>query len=291
MDLSPFLKPDPTQQPEQAFQRRHSSEMPPSYMHRSHLIRDPKQRWPPTCAAPGPLAERRESQHASGAMPLQHPDHIEPSLRGMATSPSDISFAPSAVRHPSSTLPTLPAPDSLPGPLPGLDASITDGPSFAGGVVGLRGSSAPSRQREVSEGQSASSSLPAASSAASWVHSQSAQQLTANVKQLAAQVGYCCSRQLLTAACLSAGSSHEVTLQISVLTGNKLPLEVWAYDSPVFTQSSSLCHFCTLLLRLSCPCLACSYMQPDMCATCALYTILTFTPFQCDSGFMTAVLH
>ena len=192
--MSSSLSPDPSQQPEQAFQRRHSSEMLPSYMHRSPVTSDSKPCWPATSSAPAPLASRRsaEAQHASGAMPLQHSDHTEPALRGMATPPSDISFGPSAVRHTSSTLPTSPASGSLPGPLPRAGASMADSPPFAVGGASLQGSRA-SRQREGGQVQFPGSSLPTASSAASWVHSQSAQQLTANVKQLAAQVAYSCS--------------------------------------------------------------------------------------------------
>lgn len=183
--LSSSPSPDPTQQPDQAFQRLHISEMLPSYMHRS------SDSWPTTSAAPAPLASRRsaEAQHASGAMPSQYSDHTEPSLRDLATPPG---IAPSAVRHTPSIVPTLPASGSLPGLLPRLGGSMNDSPSFAVGGGGLRGSRAQSREREDSQAHYTSSSLPAASSAATWVHSQSAQQLTANVKQLAAQVGCCC---------------------------------------------------------------------------------------------------
>lgn len=188
--LSSSSSPHPSQQPDQALQHLHSSETLPGYMHRWPAMLDGHHQGPATCALPAPLAFHlsSESQHPSGALPLQHPGSTDLSLQGQAAPLSDSNSPAVAVKYASSITPFGPASGSLPVPVPRLGASMTGSPSSVVGGASLRGSRAQSRREEGIEVQSASSSLPADFSAASWVHSQSAQQLTANVKQLAAQV-------------------------------------------------------------------------------------------------------
>lgn len=106
---------------------------------------------------------------------------------------ADTSSPSLTTRQTSSTRPP-PAPASQAEPVPhaNLCTSVIDRLSSAPGDNGSRGSKSQGGRLTGSQGQSTRSSLPAPSPPAAWLHSQSAQQLTANVKQLAAQVSPFC---------------------------------------------------------------------------------------------------
>ena len=208
----PSLTPAPTPQPDQAFQRPHSSETLPSCMHSAAPTAHPEP-WPATSTSPAQptFCLSPQLQPASGGVPLQHVHSTEPSLEALAAPRSHRGSPQLAAGYTSSSQPSPPMSGSQPGPVAGSGGSMTDSLSFAPGGSGVMGSRAYSTRGAGagSEAQSGRSSLPAASSAASWVHSQSAQQLTANVKQLAAQVGGGYVLQhAVTATSLFCGSSY-----------------------------------------------------------------------------------
>ena len=214
------LDPEPSQQPDQALQHLHSSETLPGYMHRWPATLDGRHQWPASCALPAPLASHlpSEAQHPPGALPLQHPASTHLSMQGRAAPPTHSNYPQAAVRRTSSTIPAVLASGSLPvpAPVPRLGASMTGSPSCAVGGASLRGSRAGRGRGGGSEVQCASSSLPADFSAASWVQSQSAQQLTASVKQLAAQVASA-PMHAVPAACLLVGSSYGPPRYVNVI--------------------------------------------------------------------------
>ena len=153
------------------------------------------------CSCRSSLCRTQSGQQAPhvGRPPLARAPSTPPLVRGpsypLARQPSpgvpapytDTTSPGLTIRQTSPTLPP-PAPASQPGPVSGSGTSASDSLSFTPGGSGSRGSKTQGRRVTGSDGQAGRSSLPAPSSAASWLHSQSAQQLTANVKQLAAQV-------------------------------------------------------------------------------------------------------
>lgn len=239
--LSSSLSPDPSQQADQALQHLHSSETLPGYMHRWPATLDGHHQWPATSALPAPLASHlsSEARHPSGALPLQHPGSTHLSLQARAAPPSESSYPPAAVKHASSTTPTGLASGCLSAPVPRLGGSMSGSPSGALGGARLRGSRAVSRRREGSEVPCASSSLPADFSAASWVHSQSAQQLTASVKQLAAQVGSAPMHEM-AAAWLLVGSSYGPAHYVSIIYCHETAL-------PLLASSCMQFAMCTMI--------------------------------------------
>lgn len=157
---------------------------------------------------------------------------------------TDTSSPALTIRQTSPTSPP-PAPASQPGPVAGSGTSASDSLSFTPGGSGSRSSKAPVRRLTGSDGQSGRSSLPAPSSPASWLHSQSAQQLTANVKQLAAQVSspVCMLRWpvlncfLEVTCCASSCLFYMLSSQCFLLVCHR-----------VMNPASSTCYVCLQLL-------------------------------------------
>lgn len=188
---------------------------------------------PPLVRAPSyPLARQ-----PSPGLPAPYTDTSSPGLTIRQTSPTS----------------PPPAPASQPGPVAGSGTSASDSLSFTPGGSGSRSSKAPGRRLTGSDGQSGRSSLPAPSSSASWLHSQSAQQLTANVKQLAAQVSLSCVHAEVACGMLLSGR-HMLRLIMPFL---HTVFAILLVCHRVMSTASCMCYECATapaILRLLCTC-------------------------------------
>ena len=194
----PKAAPD-AQQQNDLVQHPQNSEIMPSYERKQMPTNSSKAQtaepWLHPSATPPPPAFHFPAEPQPGPTALPAPDihRTEASLQDMPMPSSTSPSLRQRARRKSFTMSVATTtPQRKPGanePVARSNTSLTDSLSFAPAGGAFLGSPAPGSLVVGSDSQSGSKgSLRAGSTAASWVHSQSAQQLTANVKSLAAQV-------------------------------------------------------------------------------------------------------
>ena len=187
------------QQQNPAVQRPQKNKIMPSHERRqmptNNTNTQTAEPWLTPSATPPPPAFHFPADPQSGhrLLPVQDIHRTEASLQDLPLSSSDRPSPRQPIRRKSFNLSAATTtPQRQPqatDPVARSNTSLTDSLSFAPAGGAFLGSPAPGSLLVGSDSQSGSKgSLRAGSTAASWVHSQSAQQLTANVKTLAAQV-------------------------------------------------------------------------------------------------------